>query len=133
MKWFSPERANTMIPRIAPLVDEMLTHRRELAIKLLETDPALHGVGTERTHLAAARSPFGEPRFGDLKGEILRLIHRIESFGCIIKDIDLGLLDFPSYREGEPVYLCWKSGEPEIAFWHGAEEGFAHRKPLDFL
>jgi hypothetical protein len=133
MKWFSPERANALIPRLAPLVEELLEHRRELAIKLLESDPALHGVGSQATHLAAPRSPFGVPRFGDLKGEIVRLIHRIESFGCIVKDIDLGLLDFPSHREGTAVYLCWKVGEAEVTFWHSTDESFRDRKPVDFV
>ena len=76
------------------------------------------------------RSPFPPPRFGELKSEIVRLIHRIESFGCIVKDIDLGTIDFPSTREGEQVYLCWKIGEPTIAHWHGLEDGFAGRRPL---
>ena len=47
-----------------------------------------------------------------------------------MKDLDDGLLDFPSLREGEEVLLCWRLGEEEIAFWHGPEEGFAGRKPL---
>ncbi len=133
MKWFSPERANALIPKIAPLVDELLAHRRELAIKLLENDPALHGMPAAGAHIARPRSPFGVPRFGELKSEIVRLIHRIESFGCIVKDIDLGLLDFPSHREDVPVYLCWKAGEPEVAFWHAPDEGFRNRRPVDFL
>ncbi len=133
MKWFSPERANALIPRLAPLVDELLAQRRELAIKLLESDPALHGAPATSAHLARPRSPLVPPKFGDLKGEIVRLIHRIESFGCIVKDIDLGLLDFPSRREEAEVYLCWKAGEPEVAFWHARDEGFAQRRPIDFV
>ena len=134
MKWFSPERANALIPKLVPLVDELLAHRRELAIKLLEADPALRGLpvsGPQR--IAGPHSPFGTPKFGDLKSEIVRLIHRIESFGCIVKDIDLGLLDFPSRREDVPVYLCWKKGETEVMFWHSVDEGFRDRKPIDFL
>lgn len=133
MKWFSPERANALIPKLAPLVDELLAHRRELAIKLLENDPALHGSLGPSVHLARPRSPFGMPRFGDLKGEIVRLIHRIESLGCIVKDIDLGLIDFPSLRENVPVYLCWKAGETEVSFWHATDAGFAQREPIDFV
>ncbi|HET9029007.1 MAG TPA: DUF2203 family protein, partial [Candidatus Aquilonibacter sp.] len=91
MKFFSPERANALIPKISPLVEELLTKRRDLAIKLLENDPALRSNAPPRaTRLAGLRSPFPPPRFGELKSEIVRLIHRIESFGCIVKDIDLG-------------------------------------------
>ena len=132
MKFFSPERANALIPKLGPLVEELLTRRRNLAIKLLESDPALRrNVPPRGARLAGVRSPFPPPRFGELKSEIVRLIHRIESFGCIVKDIDLGTIDFPSTREGEPMYLCWKAGEPRVAHWHSMDEGFANRKPLD--
>jgi hypothetical protein len=60
------------------------------------------------------------------------LICRIQSLGCVVKDIDLGLIDLPATREGQPIYLCWKAGEPAVAYWHGIDEGFASRKPLDF-
>ena len=131
MKLFSTERANALIPKLEPLVGEMLAKRRDLAIKLLESDPALHPVqGPPIPRIASARSPFPPPRFGELKLEIHRLIHRIESLGCVVKDIDLGLIDFPSSRDGEPIYLCWKAGEPSVAHWHAANEGFAQRKPL---
>ncbi len=131
MKFFSPERANALIPKLAPLVEELLEKRRDLAIKLLENDPALRSnASLPGTRLATPRSPFPPPRFGDLKSEIVRLIHRIESYGCIVKDIDLGTVDFPSTRGGEAVYLCWKAGESAVEHWHGTDEGFAERRPL---
>lgn len=131
MKFFSLARANALIPRIAPLVEELLLKRRDLAIKLLEAAAVPRGIARPTSRLASARSPFPPPRFGEQKSEIVRLIHRIESFGCIVKDLDLGLLDFPSLRDGTPVSLCWKGGEPSIAYWHEIDEGFRSRKPLD--
>jgi|SRR5579862_2429465 len=132
MKLFSAERANALIPKLAPLVDELLAKRRDLAIKLLESDPALHHPveHPQTQRLAGVRPPFPPPRFAELKLEITRLIHRIESMGCIVKDIDLGLIDFPASRAGEAIYLCWKAGEPAVEYWHGTEEGFSARKPL---
>jgi hypothetical protein len=50
----------------------------------------------------------------------------------VLKDLDAGLLDFPAVREGEDVLLCWHVGEPAVAYWHGLEEGFAGRKPVDW-
>jgi hypothetical protein len=55
----------------------------------------------------------------------------IDSIGVQVKDLEEGLLDFPSVMDGKPVLLCWKLGEPTIAHWHTEEEGFAGRKPLD--
>ncbi|HVX65048.1 MAG TPA: DUF2203 domain-containing protein [Bryobacteraceae bacterium] len=63
------------------------------------------------------------------------VIESIQASGCLVKDLDAGLLDFPTLLRDREVYLCWKLGEPEIAFWHGIEEGFRGRKPIeqDFL
>ncbi|MEO6804756.1 MAG: DUF2203 domain-containing protein [Edaphobacter sp.] len=55
----------------------------------------------------------------------------IDEIGVQVKDLQKGLLDFPSTIDGKPVLLCWKLGEPAINFWHTEEEGFAGRKPLD--
>ena len=55
----------------------------------------------------------------------------IDSIGVLVKDLDQGLLDFPCMMDGKTVLLCWKLGEPAIAYWHTEEEGFAGRKPLD--
>jgi hypothetical protein len=55
----------------------------------------------------------------------------IDSIGVQVKDLEEGLLDFPSVMDGKPVLLCWKLGEPAIGHWHTEEEGFAGRKPLD--
>ena len=55
----------------------------------------------------------------------------IEATGVQVKDMDTGLLDFPCEVEGEIILLCWKLGEERIAHWHGTEEGFAGRKPID--
>jgi hypothetical protein len=55
----------------------------------------------------------------------------IDSIGVQVKDLEEGLLDFPSVMDGKTVLLCWKLGEPAIAYWRKEEEGFEDRKPLD--
>lgn len=125
MKLFSPEKANALIPVLEPILEELWLKRRELAIKLLEIDPALRGGRPERLHDRRSAQ-----RFTELKAEIVRLINRIEAYGCVVKDIDLGLLDFPALREGRPIYLCWKAGETTLGHWHATDEGFLNRKPL---
>jgi hypothetical protein len=126
MKLFSPEKANALIPVLSPILEELWLKRRELAIKLLEFDPAVRGNRPERLHdRRSAR------RFTELKAEIVRLMNRIEAYGCVVKSIDLGLLDFPALRDGRPIYLCWKAGETTLRHWHGTDEGFSQRKPLD--
>lgn len=58
-------------------------------------------------------------------------IAEIDSIGVQVKDLDIGLLDFPCEVEGQIVLLCWKLGEKSITHWHGTQEGFAGRKPID--
>jgi len=55
----------------------------------------------------------------------------IDSIGVQVKDLDMGLLDFPCEVEGQIILLCWKLGEKSITHWHGTQEGFAGRKPID--
>ena len=58
-------------------------------------------------------------------------VAEIHATGVQVKDLDIGLLDFPCKVEGEIVLLCWKLGETQITHWHSTEEGFAGRKPID--
>ena len=58
-------------------------------------------------------------------------LDRILETGCVIKDLDVGLLDFPALIDNEEVYLCWKVGEDRIRFYHRQNEGFSGRKPLN--
>jgi hypothetical protein len=61
---------------------------------------------------------------------IRETLAKIEQTGCVVKDLDIGLVDFPSVVNDEQVYLCWKLGEERIGYWHRMDEGFAGRKPL---
>jgi len=58
-------------------------------------------------------------------------MEKIEEIGCLVKDLDIGLIDFPTLLHGEEVYLCWKLGESGIQYWHGVHEGFQGRKAID--
>jgi hypothetical protein len=68
----------------------------------------------------------------DSSGTALKTaMERIEELGVLVKDLDVGLVDFPTLFEGEEVYLCWRADEGDINHWHGVTEGFAGRKPID--
>jgi hypothetical protein len=59
------------------------------------------------------------------------VLERIQEFGCLVKDLDTGLIDFPTLFHGQEVYLCWRLGETGIAYWHKVEDGFRGRQPID--
>jgi hypothetical protein len=62
--------------------------------------------------------------------ELAAAVEEIRALGVLVKDLDTGLVDFPSVREGEEILLCWRLGEEEVAFYHGYDDGFAGRRPL---
>ena len=59
------------------------------------------------------------------------LLHRVQDMGIEVKDMMIGLVDFPALRDGREVYLCWKYGEDRIQFWHEIEAGFSGRQPIE--
>jgi hypothetical protein len=68
--------------------------------------------------------------YEQIVSEIKTALEHIEATGCVVKDLDQGLIDFPARREGEDVFWCWRLGETRIRFWHRPQEGFAGRKPI---
>ena len=101
----------------------LLARRAELT-----TTIAGNGGDLDPGELARVEAQIAE----EAKGVAL-CVNEIHGLGAEVKDADEGLIDFPALREGDEVLLCWKVGEPEIAFWHGLEEGFAGRRPVDEL
>jgi hypothetical protein len=63
--------------------------------------------------------------------KLKQMLESFQEIGCIVKDLEIGLIDFPALYRGKEVYLCWRLGEPDIAYWHPVEEGFAGRRPID--
>ena len=86
----------------------------------------LGGVIVPYENLAALRVEHNQ-----LAESLKSALNRILETGCVIKDLDVGLLDFPAVIDNQDVYLCWKLGEDRIRFYHRQDEGFSGRKPLD--
>lgn len=132
-RYFTLDEANEALTELRPLAEEMVERRRVLVqaqILRAELGGQVAGNGGDLTP-----SDFAEAD-ADLEqaaGALARVIERIQAAGVLVKDLDRGLLDFPSRREGEDILLCWHVGEEEIRFWHGVDEGFAGRKPLSDL
>ena len=131
-KLFSLSEAERLRAQIEPVLIETIESRRKLA----ELDEEL-GALRERIMRSGGMLVSYEKTAGRrlernrLAGIIEAAIEQIHSTGCIVKDLELGLLDFPARMNGEDVYLCWRLGEDRIRFYHRQDEGFAGRKPID--
>jgi hypothetical protein len=68
-----------------------------------------------------------------LADEAAAAVATLEELGVSVKDLDLGLLDFPALRDGVEVELCWRPGEDAVEHWHGVGEGYRGRKPIDWV
>jgi hypothetical protein len=115
--------ASELLPRVMELVERMRSARdrlgdREAREALSEAGPTNGGGDPGRTVSEG---------FVDLRDSMAEL----RELEVVLRDLDKGLLDFPSLRDGQEVYLCWQEGEDAIEYWHEPEAGFAGRRPLD--
>jgi hypothetical protein len=123
MKTFTLEQANTLIPQVDQLLIQMVDVRGKIVAGGSDLESVLRHAG-------------GNGGSKNASEHVLMLQHfnacltTLQELGVELKDLDQGLVDFPSYREGQLVYLCWKRGEDRIRFWHDLESGFAGRQPL---
>ena len=129
---FTLAEAQSLIPRVDALLREAVDLKSEYqeaeeAVQAFSQKVALMGgmiVNREKVIDAKNRR--------DSAGSKLRTaIEGVQEFGCVVKDLDMGLIDFPTLLRGVEVYLCWKLGESKIEFWHGVDEGFRGRKAID--
>jgi hypothetical protein len=129
---FTPDEANNALDEVRPVAERLVAVRarmRELERSQAELANAIggNGGGYAATDLNAAQT-----ELGGLADVALACVDKLEELGVVLKDLDLGLLDFPSERDGAAVLLCWQVGEDSVATWHGLEEGYAGRKPIDW-
>ena len=127
MRIFRLEEATALLPTLRPLLEQLVHARRDFAIRLLEVDATQR---MQAESAAAGRASTLAKHARDLQARVLALVDEIQEHGCVVKDLDLGLVDFPALRGGQVVNLCWKMDEPAISFWHRMDEGFAARKSI---
>ena len=131
-KYFNRCEAEGLLPMIEDCLESALHQKQEISGLDEELSRAAARImvlgGSFPPYTDLAKKKAERDKFASKLEEALNKIHQT---GCIVKDLDQGLVDFPSLLKGEEVYLCWKLGEERIEYWHGIHEGFAGRKPLD--
>ncbi len=131
-RYFSLREAESLIPEVEKAIRHAIRVKADYSLvegelrKLLERIQMMGGSRINRDEIVERRQ-----RHETLASLLRDAIENIQSYGCQVKDLDIGLIDFPTLYQGEEVLLCWKLGERGITWWHGVEEGFRGRKPID--
>jgi hypothetical protein len=131
-KYFSLTEAERLRVQLEPILIEAMESRRKMSdvdeeISRLAEKISRSG-GLAVSYEKAAKRRLERNR---LEEGIQSALERIIETGCVVKDLDVGLLDFPARIDDQDVFLCWKLGEDRIRFYHRQDEGFSGRKPLD--
>ncbi len=117
---FTISSANEMLPMIIKKFGSILKQKN----KVIEIEQHINASTKMELYITLKQ------KLNNALTDLYALIANLENMGIIIKSIDDGLLDFPSKRFDEEVWLCWKYGESEIKFWHEKDSGFSGRKPI---
>lgn len=120
---YTLEEASELLPRMAELVERMRAARNRLGDR--EAREALSEAGPTNGGGSPGRTV--SEGFLELRDSMMEM----RELEVVLRDLDRGLLDFPSLRDGREVYLCWQEGEDAIRFWHEPDAGFGGRRPLD--
>jgi hypothetical protein len=124
---FSPTEANELIPRLEVAIRELQNKAGELGRRIAE----LVKFDQPASQLRLPQIIERYPQLRDSARQVTEAAEKIESYGCVLKDIDQGLVDFPwEMEDDQVVFLCWQFGEPAVVAWHPVDGGFAQRQPL---
>jgi len=120
---FTVEEANALLPSLRKILDDVALHRNALRDKAPRMEPILRSAALNGG--GKAGSEYGVEAY-----KLYLAIERIGELGVVLKDLDMGLLDFPHEREGRVVFLCWRPPEESVEYWHDLAAGYAGRQPL---
>jgi hypothetical protein len=129
---FTLAEAQSLIPRVDRLLREAVSLKSQYQEAeqemqaIMQRVTLMGGMMVDRDGVIDTRN-----RRDETRSKLGTAIEQVQEVGCVVKDLDMGLIDFPTLFRDEEVYLCWKLGEEKIAFWHGVDEGFRGRKAID--
>jgi hypothetical protein len=130
-RFFTLEQAQQLLPEVGAAIEKAIRLKSEHQEAEAELQAAheritmMGGSWVDRDRMIEQKQ-----RRAASATQLKDAVDQVQSFGCLIKDLDVGLVDFPTLYRGEEVYLCWKLGESGIEFWHGVSEGFRGRKKI---
>jgi len=130
-RYFTPQEANDALDDVRPLAERLVTHRRRLLAATAKRAGLVAQIQGNGGGITPSDLSELEVEIEEQSTALQTCVGRLDELGVLVKDLDSGLVDFPSVREGQEILLCWRLGEDAVEFWHGVDEGFAGRKPLE--
>ena len=131
-RYFTHDEAQRLIPDVSALLNDIIDHKTimdDAEEELKKLNSRIMMMGGSMIHPGDILQLRSRKETSALM--LKQQAERLESYGCLLKDLTLGLIDFPTLYHGDEVYLCWKRGETAIEWWHGVTEGFQGRKKID--
>lgn len=125
--YYDLSAANARVDELRPLLEALAADRDEIAEAQRELE-RLRGSNGSDEHRADVDAR--QERMTAIVRRMEAAVTQIDAWGITLRDIGMGLVDFPALANGRPIWLCWKLGEGEIAWWHELDTGIAGRKPL---
>ena len=123
-RYFTVQSANDALPLIIQKYEDIKKQKMEVIKAEQQLQVALSDTNTFEQYVVLKQ------KLNEELSKFYKTIEELEDTGVVMKGLDQGLLDFPSKRFDQEVWLCWKEGEKEIKFWHEKDSGFNGRKPI---
>ncbi|HUF06709.1 MAG TPA: DUF2203 domain-containing protein [Candidatus Binatia bacterium] len=123
---YTLDEARALLPQVRGTLLQLAIERRRAD----DSHAALHRRLRGRSDGSEADTGELELTTAELRARVRDLLDHLESLGVVVRDLDDGLVDIPTVRDGEPAWLCWRLSDPELGWWHTTSEGAASRRPL---
>jgi hypothetical protein len=123
---YTIEEANALVPEVRAVLLQLAVEQRRLDAAHADMHRRLAANGDPD---AAADATRRETEVAEIGDGMRSLLAHLEELGVQLRDTEMGLVDFPGERDGQPVWLCWRLADAGVAHWHALDEGFATRRP----
>jgi len=121
---YTVDEARELLPQVRATLIQLAIERRRAD----DAHDALHRqLGADPAHRARRRL---EAETEERRARITALLQHLEALGVVVRDLETGLVDFPTTRDGERAWLCWRLDDPGLGWWHTTREGYASRRPI---
>jgi len=123
---YTVAEARALLPQVRAILLQLAVERHRADA----SHQALHRHLGDQAHAPGEAQRRLESDTAEHRAQVRTLLDYVESLGIVVRDLETGLIDFPTVRDGEPAWLCWRLDDPDLGWWHTTREGYASRRSL---